>query len=143
MAKMQITFPGFADMAQRLDRMGGDLKTAVTEALEETQKIVEENLRRAAEPYQMKGGGLKGKATGAMYRKIMDNLQVNWKGDIAEISVGFDLEKAGFHSIFVMYGTPKMSKDTKVYNAIRGSETRKQIEKAQQEIMQKYLTIAG
>ena len=40
-----------------------------------------------------------------------------------------------------MYGTPRMAKDTKVYNAIKGAKTKNDIAKIQQEIMQKYMQL--
>lgn len=143
MAKMDITFSGFSDLMYQLDKMGGDLKAAANEALEETGKIVQTNLVKAAAPYARKGGG-KGYATGAMYRAIKRTYKVYWNGNVAEVGVGFDLtQKGGYHSIFIMYGTPRINKDTKVYNAIKGTKTRKSIASAQEKAMQKYLKLGG
>lgn len=144
MAKMSVTFDGFADMAERLDRMGGDLRKAANEALEATQDVTAQNLATAAAPYAHKGGGLKGYATGAMYRTIERDNRIAWGGSVATVDAGFDLKAdGGFHSIFVMYGTPRMSKDVRVYNAIKGARTRADIAKRQKEIMQRYLAIGG
>lgn len=146
MATMSITFDGFNDLAASIDRVGGDLKPAVNEALEETQKVVQDNLMPAAAIYDRKG--LKGYATGKMYSAMITDTRIDWQGNVAEVKVGFSTNgggsKAGFmHSIFVMYGTPRMAKDPKIYNAIKGTKTRKQIAKAQEEIMQKHLKLAG
>lgn len=146
MAKMSITFDGFADLADAIDRASGDLKKAVNEALSDTQKVVQDNVQSDATIYARKGGGKKGYATGAMYDAIIKNPSVDWKGSVAEVGVGFSTNGrstvSGFmHSIFVMYGTPRMKKDTKVYNAIKGKKTRDQIEKVQEEVMQKYLKL--
>ena len=142
MAKMKIIFDGFADLAYRIDQMGGDLHTAVDDALTETQKLVQENLVTAAEPYAAKGR--KGYATGKMYASILKDARINWKGMVAEVDVGFDLmTKGGYHSIFIMYGTPKMAKDNAIYNAIKGSKTKRQIAEVQKEVMTKYLNLGG
>lgn len=140
MAKMSITFDGFADLAAEIDRSGGDLEKAVDEALEATQEVIKNNLIPAAAVYDRKG--LKGYATGKMYRSMITDTKVQWNGYVAEVGVGFNLSE-NWHSIFVMYGTPRMSKDPKLYNAIRGAKTQKDIEKVQQEIMQKYLNLEG
>lgn len=144
MAKMSITFDGFAKLAEDIDAIGGDLHEAVDEALEEAQLIVQSNLLTAAEPYQ--SGGLKGYATGKMYKSIIQDLNINWKGTVAEVNTGFSGTQgsmAGFmHSIYVMYGTPRMTKNAKVYNAIKGTKTKKDIAKAQEEIMVKHLDLA-
>ena len=146
MAKMSIVFDGFSDLAQAIDKAGGDLKEAVDEALAKTQDLVQENVRSASTVYS--GKGLKGYATGAMVRSIMASESPEWHGSIAEVGSGFTTNggatMAGFlHSIFVMYGTPKMTKDQKLYNAIKGTRTRKQIAEIQQEVMNEHLKLGG
>lgn len=142
MAKMSITFDGFNDLAAAIDHADGDLKSAVNEALTETSEIIKANLIPAAAIYDRKG--VKGYATGKMYRAIITNDAVTWSGTVASVNGGFKLrQKGGWHSIFVMYGTPRMAKDQKIYNAIKGTKTRKEIAKVQEEIMQKHLKLAG
>lgn len=140
MARMSIIFDGFKDLAEAIDRKGGDLHAAVDEALTDTQQTIQSNLLSAAAVYS--GKGRKGYATGAMYSSIIDNAQVIWKGTIAEVRVGFRLnQNGGWHSIFVMYGTPKMQKDPQVYNAIKGARVRQEIAERQEQIMEKYLSL--
>ena len=142
MAKMSITFKGFDQLAEDLDAIGGDLHDAVDEALTESVKIIQSNLQTAAAPYSAKG--LRGYATGKMYGSIIENPQVEWKGLIAEVGAGFELySRGGWHSIFVMYGTPRMAKNPKVYNAIKGTKVKNEIAKKQEEIMKKHLELGG
>jgi len=144
MARMSIEFDGFKELAEQIDKAGGQLEKAVDEALEETFDIVQTETQHASSIYAAKGGGQKGYATGAMYRAIKSGEGVQWKGSVAEVGVGFDFgKKGGYHSIFIMYGTPRMAKDTKVYNAIKGIKTRKRVYEAQQKTMQSYLRIDG
>lgn len=141
MARLTIT-DNFADLAEMIDRMEGDLRMAVTEALETTQRIVQGRTSSAAGIYA--GRGRKGYATGSMYASIpaVDNLK--WEGDAATIGVGFKLPAGGgWHSIFVMYGTPTMAKDTAVYNAIKGAQTLSAIEQAQEAVLRKYAGLGG
>ena len=140
MAKMEILFDGFENLAYAIDEAGADLQAAVDEALTETQEIVKANLIPAAAVYDRKGW--KGYATGKMYRKMIKDTSVDWKGTVAEVNTGFMLEGGGWHSIFVMYGTPKMTKDQKIYNAIKGTKVKKQIAEAQERIMQQHLELA-
>lgn len=142
MAKFQIIGEPIADMLEELDRIGGDLKPAVNEVLEKTQKLISDNVLIAAKAYDHKGGGLKGYAEGQMYQQINTDDSVTWEGDTAEVQAGFKLDpQGGYHSIFIMYGTPKINKDTKVYNAIRGARTKTRIKELQAEIMNKYLKL--
>ncbi len=149
MAKMSITFNGFSELAAELDRQGKELKPAVSEALEETQKYIQQELESASEIYQK--GGKKGFAEGDMYDAIIRDPVIEWNGNLASVKVGFSsyggsMWKGFMHSIFVMYGVPAhgkfnkgYQKDAKVYNAIRGIRTKKKIAELQKEIMQKHL----
>lgn len=141
MARMGILFDGFEDLAYAVDSCLGTeaLKTAVADALDETGFYVQNNVNQAALPYAH--GGLKGYATGEMFNALKKDNPVIWTSDtIAEVSVGFNLsEKGGFHSIFVMYGTPRMAKDQKLYNAIKGTKTQKDVAKIQEQTMWKHL----
>ena len=146
MARMKIIFDGFNELAEVIDKAGLDLHKAVDEALTETQKIIQTNLTNASSAYAHKGP--KGYATGDMYSHIIRNADIEWRGTVASVRVGFDLRSGGgFHSIFIMYGTPSrrnnrgIAKDSKIYNAIRGVRTRKQIAEKQEEIMQRYLRL--
>ncbi len=140
MARMSIMFDGFKDLAYKIDEAGGDLHAAVDEALTETQFYIQHQVESASMAYAH--NGLKGYATGKMFNSIINDGVIDWSGTVATVRVGFDLHQAGgFHSIFVMYGTPKMAKDQKVYNAIRGTKTQKDIAKIQQSIMEKYVKI--
>lgn len=141
MARMQILFDGFEDLAAAIDRSGGDLKQAVNEALTKTSEVVQNNLIPAAAIYARKG--IKGYATGKMYGSLITGDSVQWNGTVASVRVGFNLNNGGWHSIFVMYGTPRMAKDTRIYNAIKGTKTKKEIADVQEEIMKKHLDLAG
>lgn len=144
MAKMSIVFDGFKDLAYQIDKAGGDVEKAVDEALSDTFDVVQSNLEKASAVYSSKGGGRKGYATSDMYHAIKKDRKIYWKGTVAEVGVGFNLDKSfkgGYHSIFIMYGTPKIAKDSKVYNAIKGTKTKKDIAEAQKKAMIKYLKI--
>lgn len=142
MARMSILFDGFEDLARAVETTMGDqyLKPAVDKALVETGKYIQDQVKKASAPYAIKGGGLKGYATGAMYKSIKKDQNVTWQGNIAEVSVGFDLTE-GWWSLFVMYGTPRMAKDPKIYNAIKSAKTKKEVARIQQEVMSKYITL--
>lgn len=144
---MSITFDGFEKLAAELDKQGKELKPAVTEALEETQKYIQQQVESASEVYS--SGGRKGYAEGNLVNSIITDPKIEWEGNTAKVGVGFSSQKdkKGFiHSLFVMYGVPAhgkfnrgYQKDTKVYNAIRGIRTKNEIKKIQQEVMKKYL----
>lgn len=142
MSKMSIVFDGFTELAEELDKVSKDIKPAVNEVLVETEKLMQNKTSSAAEPYN--GDGKKGYGEGDMYKAIIKGNRVTWEGNVASVGTGFDLKaKGGYHSIFVTYGTPRINKDTKLYNAMRGPRTRKEIADLQEKIMQKYIKLGG
>ena len=140
MAKMSITFKGFDDLIYQIDKAGKNADYAAWLALNATQKKIQENLTTAAAPYATKGR--KGYATGEMFSSIIKNARIRNTGSVIEVDVGFDLKaKGGWHSIFIMYGTPRIAKDSKVYNAIKGAKTKKEIAEIQDRVLRKYLAV--
>lgn len=140
MAKMGITFKGFDDLIYQIDKAGKNADKAAKIALQETQQKIQSNLTTAAAPYA--SSGRKGYATGAMYSSIIKDARISGVGSVIEVDVGFDLKaKGGWHSIFIMYGTPRIAKDSAVYNAIKGARTKKEIAEIQEKALRKYLAI--
>lgn len=143
MAKMQIIGDPFKDLIARIDKAGGNIQKAADDALTKSAQLIQSNTNAAASPYA--STGRKGYATGEMFRSIIKSTHPVWiGGSIAEVKVGFDLKApGGYHSIFLMYGTPRMAKDTALFNAIKGAKTQKEVQEIQQQVLQKYLTLDG
>lgn len=141
MARMSITFDGFEDLAYRISEMERDLKEPVEKALTETERYVQGNVSKAAAKYT-KGGTEY--STGRMLSAVKKPSGVDWAGSVASVGVGFDIYAAGgggFHSIWMMYGTPRIKKDVKLYNAIRGAKTQQEIARLQEEAMSEFLQL--
>lgn len=124
--KFGIQFDGFNELMEDLDRLGGDLKNVVEECLKVPNKIITPKLHA-----DMK----KHKRSGATEKSIVDNSRVKWEGTTASVDVGFKISNGGLPSIFLMYGTPRMKKDTKLYNDIYGSQIKKSIAAEQEKIL--------
>lgn len=162
MAKMELKFKGFDDLLKDIEKAGRKLKPAVEEALTESQKIIQTEVRTAAAKYQSKGGG-KGYATGRMYKTIIKDEKPTWDGLTAIVRVGFDLKKpAALHSIFLMHGTPRhavknqygtpkrgkteangITQDKDLFDAVFGKNVKDKVQKKQEEVLRKYLKIGG
>lgn len=126
MAKIGLQLDGFEDLMSDLDKLGGDLKEVTAEALEKSHAYVTPTLHQAMKKHHR---------TGRTERSIDDSGKVYWSGNTATVDVGFDISGGGLASVFLMYGTPKMKKDTKLYNAIYGSATKKKLAEIQEEII--------
>lgn len=122
--KLSLDFKNFEEYAEKLDRLGGDLRGAVERALQESADFVTQQLQADMPKHHR---------TGRTQKSIL-NSNVEWSGTTAEIKVGFDISHGGLASIFLMYGTPRMSKDQKLYNDVYGTATRRKIKEIQEKV---------
>ena len=130
--KIGLQFSGFKEMAEKLDRIGGDLKKTTADALSKSKEFVEKNLVRDTKKENYPAHG---KYSSGITRYSIDtNENVEWQGAMASIPVGFDFEKSGMTSIFLMYGTPRMTKVQSIYDDIYGKKTQTEIKKIQKNI---------
>lgn len=136
-AKFSLDFKGFAEYAEKLDRLGGDLRAAADEALKQTADHITGNLEA-----DMTRHNKSGKTVGSLVK----NQSVEWVGNVAEIDVGFDIANGGLPSVFLMYGTPRhgpigphgghpgTDADKKLYNDIYGSGTKRKVREIQEKV---------
>lgn len=136
---MRLDTSELQKMLEAISKKGKDVKDAADEALSATSDLIAENLKTAASPYA--GRGRKGYATGRMYGTILHEAP-EWQGSTATLKAGFKIRDA-LESVFIMYGTPRIAKDQKVYNAIMGTKTRKEIQKRQEEILLEYMGLSN
>ena len=113
--KLRLEFAGFEEMAERLDKLGGDLKKTTEKALIETHKLLTPKVEEAFKRHDVK-------YSHDTMKSLKKDPKVEWNGSTAEIGVGFKISEGGFPSIFIMYGTPRMQPDKKVYNSIYGNK---------------------
>ena len=134
--KMSISFDGYKDLKEKLDSIGGEsTKRAVEGALKASQQLIARQANEAM---------LSHERTGSTRKSIVKDGAVVWEGDTASINIGFDLENGGLPSIFLMYGTklhgqPHIKPDRELYNAVYGSQTKKEIKKIQEEVFNKVI----
>lgn len=135
--KISLSFKGFEELAEKLDKAGGDLKKVTEKALIASKKIVEQNLDEVVIkpnfPSEEKPGQY---STGDTRDSIDRDETVEWNGTTGSIHVGFDFKISGMTTIFLMYGTPRMNKSQKIYNAVYGAKTKKQVAEIQKEIFE-------
>lgn len=132
--KIGLQFSGFEELAEKLDELQGDLKKTTEDALRKSKAVVTTNLLEATQKSNYPAHGKY--STGGTRHSINTKKNVNWEGMIGEIKVGFDFEKSGLKSIFLMYGTPRMQKVQAIYDAVYGRKTKTQVNKVQKEVFQ-------
>lgn len=132
MPKLKVEFDGFDRVLAKLTKLGGDAKKVTEEALRETHSIVTANVENAMAPSNLPAGGKY--SEGVTLESLRRSANIEWQGDVASVPVGFDIKKGGLASIFLMYGTPRMSPAKNLYNAFYGTKTRKAVTAAQEEV---------
>lgn len=129
--KIGLEFEGFKELMAKFDRLGGDTEKTVEKMLKKSQEHVARKL---------KVDMMKHHRTGKTEGSIVDDNKVEWHGFAAETGIGFDLKNHGMPSIFLMYGTPRMKKDSKLYNDVYGKKTKNEIAELQKQIYDEEFT---
>lgn len=132
--KIGLQFAGFDEYVRKLDALEGDVKTVTEEALKESKTLVTTNLQSVVNKANYPAHGKYARRGDPTRASIDTALTVSWEGTLGEIKIGFDLKESGMTSIFLMYGTPRMSKMQGLYDAVYGSRTKNQVKKIQQEV---------
>ncbi len=129
--RIGLQVKGFDEYMAKLDEVGGTkaMKRGVESALIASKKYVNPLIESAMS--KLPAGGRY--STGDTKKSIDEDMTVDWQGLTASIKVGFDFEKSGLTSIFLMYGTPKMPPVNGLKAAIYGSKSQKEIAAIQAE----------
>lgn len=106
-----IDFNGFADYAEKIDLLGGDLKQIFTEALEDAFETVQADTLAAIDDAYLPAEGEY--SQGDTADSVIDDKRVHWSGSVGEISLGFDKTKKGAGG-WLITGTPRMKPDAKL-----------------------------
>lgn len=135
MAKIGLYFDDMDDMLKQFKELDKNVDEAVENALQKSKDYVTPLVEQAMTRHIQ---------TGKTKAAVDEDSKVRSDSVTAEVDVGFDISKeikeSGYPvSIFLMYGTPKQSPDKKLYNAIYGSKTKKEIQRIQMEEFQKVL----
>lgn len=135
------------ELAEKIDRLNKDLlKPTVEKCLEVAPKVINPKLEAAMQKH---------KRTGKTAGSIIKNPEIVWEGTTAYLPVGFEIKGENgvrLTSIFLMYGTARhapanqygkypsesnkgVAQDKKLFDALWGSATRKEIIERQSEIL--------
>lgn len=137
MARVTVDFAGMTDLLSEMIRLDKDIDKAIENALEASDRYVTENVKPAIARHRQ---------TGKTEAAVDEDYTVENDGVSAFVEVGFDISKEISESgapisIFLMYGTPKQKPDRKLYNAVYGSKTRKEIQAIQEQEFYKILNL--
>lgn len=128
--KLSLDFKVFAEYAEKLDKLGGDIQAAADQVLQNAHDAVTANIKRDMQKHHR---------SGKTEKSILSNAKVEWSGPFASIDVGFDIKNGGLPSIFLMYGTPRMDKDQQLYDHIYGRAVARQMDQITKTTMERII----
>lgn len=128
--RMEIQTKGLEELIERIDKSGGDIKQAVNQALTKGKQAVQPDIEEAIARHRR---------TGRTEASLDQDMHVTWDGTVGSLEIGFHIRKGGLPSIFLMYGTPRMQPDKKLYNAIYGPAARRKAKEAEEEALSDFM----
>ena len=124
---LDLDTSGIEELINRLKKLEGDVKSAVTDALEQAAETVEEDTREAIQPQNLPALGKFQSKDKDTEKAIVTGAKVTWHGTAAEINVGFDYSKPGAGG-FLITGTPRMKPDKALNKIYKQKKYMKQLQ---------------
>lgn len=122
----------FEQFARQFDALAEDIDEGAEVVLKRTHDYVlpkvEEGVKKAYLPAQGKY------SRGDLENAIINKPIIEKDGTILEMPFGFDTKKAPY-SYYVINGTPKMRKSTRLWTTFHGRKFIKEVENFQQKVM--------
>lgn len=133
---LKLQLGGFQELITKLDSLQGDVKKAVTDALEQTGETIGEDTVDAVDNANLPAKGEYSK--GQTKASIITNPLVHWSGNQAEIGVGFDYSKKGAGG-FLITGTPRMKPDYELQKIYKRKKYMNQIQNDMADVVNDYI----
>lgn len=128
--RLRLETSGFEELLAALDQAGADSRKAAEKALIEGKKAVTPGIEQAIARHHR---------TGRTAASLDQKNEVHWEGTVATVDVGFHIRQGGLPSIFLMYGTPRMAPDKRLYNSIYGAAAQKKFKEAAEKALHELL----
>lgn len=113
---MRLDTSGFDDYIRRLESLGVNVQSDVTDALQKAADQVTQDTYDALSKVNLPA---KGKySSGKTRDSVIAHPEVKWSGTVASVPVGFDFDKPGAGG-YLISGTPKMKPDLVLNNMYR------------------------
>lgn len=119
--KVRFQITGLEQYLENLKKAGANIDEVVAEAIQESAKPIEADIKKWAEKHKRTGAVLRGVWTTPLKRD----------GDKFFVEVGIsgnemddELKSEAWHAVFLEYGTPKMKADPGIGPAFRNNKTK-------------------
>ena len=136
---LQLDTSGFEKMIAKLDSVGGNVKQAVADALEQASETISEDTKSAVQKANLPAGGKYSQGDTEM--AIINDARMHWDGSAGWVPVGFDFSKVGAGG-FLITGTPRMAPDYELRKMYRQKGYIKQIQQDISDVILDYVVKA-
>ena len=133
---MRLDTSGFESLIQKLDSLGGDVKTAAEVTLKKAGQRIQTDTHIALNNSYLPAHGRYW--TGKTSESIIDNPTVEWSGTVGSIPVGFDFKAPGAGG-FLISGTPKMQPDPQLRKIYKSKQYMNEIQDLMTESMNEFI----
>lgn len=118
---------GFSEILKKIEAAGGNVNDACAKAVDDSLKIVGEDMQRFISQHKESGGTY----------DSFEQVTANVKNDKVEAVVGYNVEKGGLPAVFLDVGTPKQKPYFFRYYAVENNSAK--IKAAQQAALDEIL----
>lgn len=123
-------------MIKRLEELGGDVKKATADALQQAAEKIRDDTLDALNPANLPAHGQY--STGVTRKSVAEVEPAKWEGTVASVPVGFDFSKPGAGG-FLITGTPKMKPDPELHKMYKQKKYMQQIQQDMQGVIWDYI----
>ncbi len=106
--RIKLKIGGFDTLIEKLDELGADVKSILTEVYEDAGEEIGVMTKEAMAKSDLPAKGIY--STGETIKSVLINPKAEWSGSVIEIGVGFDKLKPGVGGLLIT-GTPRMRPD--------------------------------
>lgn len=122
---LRLDTSGFTTYIRKLDALGGNVRAAVTDALERAEATIADDTVAALAAKNLPAQGKY--SMGETLEAVIRDQPVQWEGQVAWVPVGFDFSKPGAGG-YLITGTPKMRPDAELNRMYKGKRYMNQLQ---------------
>lgn len=133
---LRLDTSGFSEMLRKLDSLGGDVRKAVQDALEQASETIAQDTESALAYSNLPAGGKY--STGDTSAAVIRDTQIRWEGNVGWVPVGFDFSVPGAGG-YLISGTPRMKPDYQLNKMYKQKKYMSQIQKDISDVILDYV----
>lgn len=128
---ISIDFNGFAEYAEKIDNLGGNLQRVVSDAMKKAFEQITEDTIEALDKSNLPARGKY--SSGDTLDSLIRDSNIRWSGSVGEMPIGFDKSKPGAGG-FLITGTPRMKPDRELHKIYKEKHYMRKISKEMEKV---------